>query len=348
MTTRCAKNPIITKYDVKPSSDDMEVLGTFNCGVAKYNDEVILLVRVAEKAKDRNGFVRVPIYDYVNQKETILNFDKKCKDIDFSDVRFVRTKEQLFLTSKSHIRLARSKDGVNFTVEDKAFLASDYYYEEYGVEDPRVTFLEGWYYINYSSTSRHGVFTCLARTKDFQTVEKLGIMFLPDNKDVVIFPQKINGKYYVFNRPVSAYFQRPEIWLSCSNDLLSFNQHHLLCDLRENHFDCARIGASCVPFLTEYGWLEIYHGCTQNDRYCLGAMLLDKNDPTKILARSKFPILSPEQPYETDGFMPQVIFSCGAIVEGDKVNIYYGACDESICLATLNLSDILHSLEFFE
>ena len=345
MTKRCNKNPIITKYDVRPSNDEMEVLGAFNCGVAHYNDETILLVRVAEKAKDRNGFVRVPVYDSTKKQEVILDFDKNDSDIDFSDVRFVKTKEQLYLTSKSHIRIARSKNGVDFKIDDEPFLSSDYFYEEYGIEDPRITFVDGYYYINYSSSSRHGVFTCLARTNDFVTVEKLGIMFMPDNKDVVIFPQKINGKFCVFNRPVSAYFQRPEIWLSYSDDLLTFGNHKLLCDLREDHFDSCRIGASCVPFLTEKGWLEIYHGCAEGDKYCLGALLLDKDDPSKIIARSEQPILYPEKPYEVDGFMPNVIFSCGATVDGDSVHIYYGACDECICLATLSVKEILNSLE---
>ena len=227
----------------------------------------------------------MPIFDVQTNREVILDFDTNDRSIDFSDVRFVKTKDQLFLTSKSHLRLARSIDGIHFLIDDKPFLSSQFFYEEYGIEDPRITFVDDWYYIDYSATSRHGVFTCLARTKDFVSVEKLGIIFLPDNKDVSIFPQKINGKYYALNRPVSAYFQRPEMWISTSADLRSFSEHHLLCEPRPDKFDSTRIGAGCVPVLTSKGWLEIYHGCDKNDKYCMGALLLDANDPTKIIAR---------------------------------------------------------------
>lgn len=343
---RCESNPIITKADVAPSTPQMEVLGVFNCGVAKYHNQTILLLRVAEKAIDVNGFVRVPIFDVQTNREVILDFDTNDRSIDFSDVRFVKTKDQLFLTSKSHLRLARSTDGIHFLIDDKPFLSSQFFYEEYGIEDPRITFVDDWYYIDYSATSRHGVFTCLARTKDFVSVEKLGIIFLPDNKDVSIFPQKINGKYYALNRPVSAYFQRPEMWISTSADLRSFSEHHLLCEPRPDKFDSTRIGAGCVPVLTSKGWLEIYHGCDKNDKYCMGALLLDANDPTKIIARSDEPLLQPEMPYELNGFMPSVVFGCGLLQEGDELKLYYGACDESICLASFSLEEILHSLTY--
>lgn len=341
---RIKKNPIIQISDIKPSAAGMEVIGVFNCGVAEYAGKIVLLLRVAERAISDERFARVPMFDAEKGEMVIRSFPKSDKDIDFSDVRFVKTKEQLFLTSISHLRLAFSSDGVDFTIEDKPFMAAENEYEEFGVEDPRITELEGWYYINYSAISRAGVVTSLARTKDFLSVERMGIIFLADNKDVVIFPQKVGGRYCALHRPVSAYFQRPEMWISYSDNLTAYDGHKRLCRLREGHFDSARLGASCVPFLTEKGWIEIYHGCDENDAYCLGALLLDKDSPEKIIARSELPLVFAEEEYEKKGFMPNVIFSCGLYRSGDVLNIYYGACDECVCLGRITLQDVFESL----
>jgi predicted GH43/DUF377 family glycosyl hydrolase len=341
---RSEKNPIIKTSDLLPGRPDFEIIGVFNCGVAKYDGKTVLLLRVATRAKADAKHAKTPYYNAQKEQLEVLDFDRSDPDIDFSDVRFIKTKEQLYLTSVSHIRLAISDDGVNFT-DQGVFITGDSEYEEFGVEDPRITFIDGWYYINYSAISRFGVFTMLARTKDFKKVEKKGIIFLADNKDVVIFPQKIRGRYCALHRPVSAYFNRPEMWISYSDDLLSYKEHNILCKLRPGYFDSSRLGASCVPFLTKHGWLEIYHGCNEKNEYCLGALLLDKDYPEQIIARSETPIFLPEAEYETQGFMPNVIFSCGALVDGDELSIYYGSCDESICLAKMSINEILESMK---
>lgn len=341
---RNSKNPIIRIADIKPSSEEMEVIGVFNCGVAEYNGKIVLLLRVAERAISDGQCARVPMYDTREGKLIIRSFAKSDPNIDFSDVRFVKTAEQLYLTSISHLRLAVSDDGVNFQIAERPFMAAENEYEEFGVEDPRITQLGEWYYINYSAISRNGVVTCLAKTKDFLSVERLGIIFLPDNKDVTIFPEKVGGKYCALHRPVSAYFQRPEMWVSYSDDLLAYSGHRCLCRLREGKFDSARIGAGCVPFLTDKGWVEIYHGSDAQDRYCLGALLLDKDAPEKILARSEEPLVFAEEDYEVNGFMPNVVFSCGLYRRGDTLYIYYGACDESVCLGEITLQDVYRNL----
>lgn len=341
---RCEQNPIITAKDLQPSADNMEIIGVFNCGVTEYNGKILLLLRVAERIKSNNNYVKVPVFDEELNKLTVKEFDKSNREINFSDVRFVKTKQQLYLTSISHIRIATSLDGVNFDIESLPFIKSDNKYEEFGVEDPRITLIDGCFFINYSAISKMGVFTCLAKTIDFKTVEKLGIIFLQDNKDVAIFPQKIGGEYYALHRPVSAYFNRPEIWISKSKDLLAYYNHKVLCHLTQEGFDSSRIGASCVPFLTDYGWIEIYHGCNNQNYYYLGALLLDKDNPEKVLARSDKPLFTAETEYELNGFMPKVIFSCGALVKGDIIHLYYGNCDESVCYGTLTVSGILQEL----
>lgn len=345
MVHRHIKNPLITPRDITPSRPDMEVIGAFNCGVTMFNDETILLIRVAEKYNSPSDlYVGVPMFDVNNHNIIIKLFDKAQPDIDFSDPRFVKTPTMLYLTSMSHLRMARSKDGIHFDIDTKPCLAPSEYYEAYGIEDPRITKIDSTYYINYSAISQSGVVTCLATTADFVHYEKKGIIFLADNKDVTIFPEKINGLYYALHRPVSAYFQRPEMWISTSENLLSYGNHQLLCSLREGKFDDTRIGASCVPFLTEKGWLEIYHGASKDNQYKLGILLLDKDDPRKIIYRSDQAWIQSEMDYEKSGFMPNVIFPCGFIVEGDNIKLYYGNCDENICLLTFSLSELLNQI----
>ena len=341
---RYEKNPIIKIEDVIPSSEEMEVLGVFNPGVVSYNGKTVLLVRVAEKVKDAGNYVRVPIFDRKKGGIVILDFDKNDNSIDFSDVRFVKTLNQKYLTSMSHIRIATSDNGIDFKIEREAFIKPTEWYEEFGVEDPRITFIDGEYYINYSAISRNGVVTALAKTKDFKSVEKLGIVFLADNKDVVIFPEKIGGKYVALHRPTSAHFNRPQIWIGYGDKITAYSDFDLICDIRPDCFDSARVGAGCVPFLTEKGWLEIYHGATADDVYCLGALLLDKDNPTKVLAKSNKPIFESLEQYELNGFMPSVVFACGCIVDGDDIHMYYGNCDENICYAKLSVKEILKTL----
>jgi predicted GH43/DUF377 family glycosyl hydrolase len=114
--------------------------------------------------------------------------------------------------------------------------------------------------------------------------------------------------------------------------------------LREGFWDNGRIGGGAVPIKTDKGWLELYHAADKNHRYCMGAVLLDLNDPTKVIARTDKPILEPEASYEVDGFFGNVVFSCGALVEGDVVKIYYGVADTSMACAELRLKEIMDEL----
>lgn len=116
--------------------------------------------------------------------------------------------------------------------------------------------------------------------------------------------------------------------------------NQVVAAVRPGYWDNGRIGASCVPLLTEKGWLEIYHGAARENRYCLGAMLLKADEPWKILARSAVPLIEPEASYELEGFFGNVVFSCGLIREGDRLDIYYGASDDSVCMASVSIADI--------
>lgn len=347
---RYENNPIIKPQDVKPHREDFEVIGAFNAGITEYNDEVLMLLRVAERPISHNPeIVKAPVFNVETKVLEILEFNKNDESYDFRDPRVIfdnikKDGSWNYLTSLSYIRIARSKDGRNFTVDEKPFIYPSISLEIFGIEDPRITKIEDTYYIYFSAVSPAGVGEVLVKTKDFHNVEHCGMIFAPENKDVLIFPEKINGKYYALHRPVPKATGNPEVWIAESDNLLYWGNHRQLFGLRDGMWDNGRIGGGTVPIKTEKGWLEIYHGASREDRYCLGAVLLDLNDPSKILARSEKPILEPEADYEINGFFGNVVFSCGALVEGDKVKIYYGVADTSMACAELSLEEIVDSL----
>ncbi|MBN2013325.1 glycoside hydrolase family 130 protein [candidate division KSB1 bacterium] len=342
---RSPRNPIISPADVKPSRDDFQVVCVFNAGVMRFQDEVILALRVAEKPINSNPDVElVPVYDVTAGNVVVKQFDRNDPKIDVSDSRFVRTPTEQYLSSLSHIRLARSKNGVQFEVEAAPALAPANEYEIYGIEDPRITSIDDKYYISYSAISPMGSAICLASTHDFKTYQRHGVMLCPDNRDVEIFPERIHGKYFALHRPNSGEYGRRDIWIAESTDLVNWGNHRWVMGARENSWDNGRVGGSAIPFRVDGGWLEIYHGASKSDRYCLGAALLDANEPWKVLARSKTPIIEPEMDYETQGFFGNVIFNCGALVEDGKVKLYYGAADTHMCYAEIKLEEIIKNL----
>jgi len=342
---RCPDNPIIQPKDVKCWQAGCEVIGTFNAGVTRMGDEIILLLRVAERPVSAHPEIeQTAVYDVGEDKIVIKEFSKNDPDIDFSDPRITFTPWGKFLTSLSHFRAAKSKDGINFEIAALPCMSSATEYETFGLEDPRISLIGDIYYISYVAVSPLGITTCLASTKDFKTFERHGVIFCPDNKDVVLFPEKINGKYYAIHRPVTALFEKYEMWIAESSDLKCWGNHRYLMGTAEGLWDSMRIGASAAPFKTEQGWLEVYHGVDETNRYCLGAVLLDSNEPWKVLARTRKPILEPQTDYEIEGFYGNVVFNCGLLYEENKVKIYYGVADTSIAYAELPLQEVIDSL----
>jgi predicted GH43/DUF377 family glycosyl hydrolase len=189
------------------------------------------------------------------------------------------------------------------------------------------------------------VTTCLARTVDFERFEKLGIMFAPDNKDIAIFPGKIGGRYVCFHRPSPPQIGQPSMWLAFSDDLLAWGHHRFLIGPRPGMWDSERVGCGAQPVLTDRGWLQIYHGADRDIRYCCAALLLDREEPWRVLGRSTEPILYAQAPYELEGFLPNVVFHNGLVERGDgTIDLYYGGADTTVCGATLRIDDVLDSL----
>lgn len=347
------KNPIITPKDVLATNEKNKVDGVFNCGAIKLDDEYLLLCRVAESIinKDDN-IVAIPIVVDNNglDEVKIISIEKNTNpNYIFTDPRSVwqiknGSRKIVALTSLSHFRIARSKDGINFKIDDKATIFPRSIDEEWGIEDPRITKIEDIYYINYTSVSRNGAGTSLITTKDFINFKRHGIIFAPENKDVAIFPEKINGKYYAFNRPVPCAIGTPDMWIATSPDLFHWGDQKIFYKATSDSWENGRIGGGAVPFLTDKGWIKIYHAADYNDRYCLGAFLLDKNDPRVIIGKTKKPILEPIEDYEINGFFGNVVFTCGAVVFDELVKIYYGAADDKICLAEVTVSNLLNMI----
>ena len=277
--------------------------------------------------------------------------------LDLSDPRTIRYRNSAggftpgqdeftdYLSHISHLRVARSPDGEHFTFDDVRIEAADPI-EAYGVEDPRITQIDGLFHITYVAVSRLGITTARMSTTDFRTFERHGTMLQPDQKDVVLFPEKVNGRYLAFTRPMPGSFGRVlGLWLTESDDLTHWGGHRPVAEPRHGMWDEMRIGASLVPIPTGEGWLEIYHGADRANRYGMGAMLLDGDDPGKVLARTTRPLLAAEEPYEHDGFLQDVVFPSGHVDLGDgRIRVFYGAADEYICAADLAIDDVLSSL----
>jgi len=342
---RSQDNPIIEPKDVRPSRSDFEVIGVFNPGVVRFKDEIILLLRVAERPISKHPDVAlVGVYDAARGDIILKKFSKDEPSNDFSDPRLIIRPAETYLTSISHLRVARSRDGINFEIEDTPAIAPATDYEAFGIEDPRISFIDGTYYISYVAVCSVGVTTCLASTKDFKSFERHGVIFCPDNKDVVLLPERIDGRYYTLHRPVSPLFRKQEIWIAQSGDLMCWGNHRYVMSPRGGCWDEVKIGASAVPFKIGEGWLEIYHGADRNNRYCLGAVLLDAEQPWKVIARDEKPILEPQMDYEIEGFFGNVVFTCGLLCEDDKLRIYYGVADTAVCYAELALGEVIESL----
>ena len=333
--------------DVPPSRPHLEVIGVFNPGAVQTDDGIVLLVRVAEQAAERrNGYTALPRWD-VEQRDYVIDWTRN-EELSPVDVRVVRRRRDglVRLTFISHLRVFYSRDGR--TLEDRtgAWLEPGNAWEEYGVEDPRITLIGDTYYITYVAVSRHGVSTALASTRDFKTFSRHGIIFCPENKDVMLFPETIGGLYYALHRPNGATpFTKPEIWLASSPDLLHWGRHERLLG-GGDEWDLGRIGGGAPPIKTKAGWLEFYHGNSKREAeknvgtYSGGLLLLDLQDPRKILGRCG-QIFVPETDFEREGFVPNVVFPTGIVTQGDSALVYYGAADTFVGLVEFSLREML-------
>jgi predicted GH43/DUF377 family glycosyl hydrolase len=255
----------------------------------------------------------------------------------------------------SHLCAARSQNGVDgWVVDPQPTLRADpeHYPEElWGIEDPRITFVEelGKYVVAYTAYSRGGPGVALALTDDFRTFERFGLVMQPDDKDAALLPRRINGNFALIHRPLAD--SGAHVWVSFSPDLHNWGSHKLVLAARRGAWwDANKVGLSPPLIETPRGWLMLYHGVrhtASGSLYRLGAALLELDAPEHCLLRGDCWIFGPEAPYEREGDVANVTFPCGYTIgaDGDTINLYYGAADSSIALATGSIAELLHWLD---
>jgi predicted GH43/DUF377 family glycosyl hydrolase len=236
----------------------------------------------------------------------------------------------------SRLGFAESDDGVHFRRLPERVFAPERPEEIQGVEDPRLTMLDGRVQMLYTAWSPEAIQVARASTADFRTWERHGIAFPgPGRARRPCRPARVKGRCVAFHRIP------PSIWIAQSDDLLTWTDHHEIMAPRPGHFDAWKLGAGGPPILTERGWLVIYHGVDHDRVYRLGVALLDRDDPTRVLNWPAEPVLEPEEPWELEGEVPNVVFTCGTAELGDDYLVYYGCADRVIGLATANRRELL-------
>ena len=349
---------LVQPKDIKPSFKGWEVKGVLNPAAVRLpNNKIMLFARVAEvQDNDNKKGLTCPVI--ISEKEHKFHYQKINENqvID-KDGNMIFLKDGTCrLSTISHFRKI-ILDETGFKVEhidEKPTFIGRPGESEYGVEDPRITKMKDGYYMTYVGISLHeGVSTYLAYSKDLKKWKRLGLIFREQNKDAVIFPEKINGKYIALNRPESMFdFSKPGIWISFSKDLIYWGRDRHLIRPRKDSWESERVGAGSVPIKTKKGWLLIYHGVQRKDEtniYSAGGILLDLKNPEKIIARSppKKPLFKPTQKYEKNGFISNVVFPTGAIMDLNNKDllIFSGGSDSVISVRKIKLKDILDNLK---
>ncbi|RZL34012.1 MAG: glycosidase, partial [Pedobacter sp.] len=229
---RFSQNPLLKPIDLKASNSNLVIVSLLNPGVFRFDDKIWLIVRVAENVKPKSGVISIPKLNSTQEIE-IIEVSINDPELIANDVRVINYKGDDYLTTVSHLRLLSSKDGINF-IEDLAYppLIGDGLLENFGVEDCRVSYIDGVYYLTYTAVSDSGVGVGLRTTKDWQKFENKGMIFPPHNKDCAIFEEKINGKFYALHRPSSVAIGGNFIWIAESTDAVQWGNHKCILKTR--------------------------------------------------------------------------------------------------------------------
>jgi predicted GH43/DUF377 family glycosyl hydrolase len=346
---------LVQPGDVRPQFDGFEVIGTFNPAAIAFGDGVALLIRVVEQPTEtRDGFIALPYWDH--QRGQIAIDWRSLDEVELVDPRIVRLKPSghIRLTFISWLAVAFSQDGLKIDRFGTTSMLPATRYETFGVEDPRLAKFGDRYYFTYVAVSQHGIVTALASTTDFQSFERHGIIFCPENKDVILFPERINGQFVAFHRPnPNGRFAQPEMWLARSPDLLHWGGHERLLG-SEASWATVKIGGGTPPIRTPGGWLSLYHGhigpeAGSSERgdigeYAAAALLQSRDDPAQIIGMSPHPVMRAEADFERSGYLPNIVFPTALLPRGEHVDVYYGAADTATGVARYALDDLLRSI----
>ncbi len=353
-------NILLKPENFKPSFPDWVVTGVLNPGgIRMQNGKIFLMVRIAEKPiyKGKKKMlcpVIIPKDEYSATSEVINR-----RKIKFENGNVIYLKDaSCRLTNISHFRAVILKEnGLDIEhISQKPDFTGIPGESEYGVEDARITKIGDVYHMTYVAVARNnGVSVALASSKDLKNWERKGIIFQEQNKDAVLFPEKINGFYVALNRPESQFiFSKPSIWISYSKDLIFWGKEKAILRAREKSWGDERNGAGAPPIKTSKGWLLIYHGVGKiknKKSYSVGAALLDLKNPEKVLARSPEdkPLIIPTYPYEKKGFFNNVIFPTSAVLAENKKDllVYSGAADKYVSVKRINLDFIFNHMKYY-
>jgi predicted GH43/DUF377 family glycosyl hydrolase len=276
-------------------------------------------------------------------------FNPGAARVDGETLLLVRVED---MRGISRLHVARSDDGISgWRFDPEPLLGSEAERapeELWGCEDPRLTWLagEGCWAIAYTAYSGLGPLVALATTRDFRSVDRIGPVMSPEDKDAALFPRRFGDRWAMIHRP-SPVRGGAHIWISYSPDLRHWGDHAVLLEARDGAWwDAGKIGLGPPPIETAEGWLILYHGVhatAAGPIYRVGLALLDLEDPSVVLRRSDDWVFGPHEPYERAGDVPQVVFPCGTIVDeaADRLDMYYGAADTAVALASGSLSDVL-------
>jgi len=281
-----------------------------------------------------------------------------CSDgvLNSSVIKFGDEYRGIF-TVTSHARgfllhAGRSKDGINWDINHNPIQWKCKTQEISQIQysyDPRIVFLEGKYYMTWCN-GYHGPSIALGVTENFENFELIELVLPPCNRNAVLFPRKISGKYVMFHRPSDmGHTLFGDIFLCFSNDLIYWGQHRFVMGPRDG-WQSLKVGAGPVPVETDEGWVLIYHGVMRSCNGCsyyAGAAILDLEEPWKVLYRTRNYILGPTEIYECVGNVPNVTFPVAAVhdEQTDELRVYYGAADTCVGIATCKLADLIHYIK---
>ncbi|MFH1308036.1 MAG: hypothetical protein ABIH72_04245 [archaeon] len=361
--------------DVKPTSDEFKVLGVFNPGAVRLpSGEVLLYVRIWEKVKkDFDGkFYYSPRFTGKKKLQLELDKIKKQRIRKRGDLDFMFRDGTKRLNFISHLRrVILDKDGLSIkSIEQKPSFFGLENDGEFGVEDPRIVKIGKKYIMTYVSLSMQGgVSTSYAVSRDCENWKRMGIIFEQQNKDVVLFPEKINRKYVAIHRPEGSFsFVQPHMWICYSDDLKAWESPFSLNISKRGSWDYGRVGAGPPPLKTDKGWLLLYHGVVETktrkyrkafldyakkmleskfiDGYYAGAALFDLKNPRKLIAKAPFPVLYPMMRYEKSVFdHRKIIFPSGIVKDGKDIIIYSGGGDGVVSAKKMPLEEIMRQLK---
>ncbi len=300
---RCEKNPLL-----KPRGDDWEALAVFNCGAVKIKDKIHILYRAIGDYVTYTSRLGYAVFDenlnlLERWKEPVFHPDLKFWEMSIEDPRLVKIENKLYITY-----VTTPKPTPPFAVRKKL-----------GLPRPEQPFPR----------------CAVAEIKEFKEFKRLGIVtpYNAEERNLVLFPRKIRGRYAALHRPANWVGEKysvnkPSIWFAWLDDIPGMMYEHKVVMKPEEDWEIKKVGAGPPPIETEKGWLLIYHGVDEEEVYRAGVALLDLEQPWKVLAKSSKPILEPEESYEKEGDVPNVVFPTGAIVINNKLIIFYGAADK--------------------